>query len=440
MKHTLIFGIGSVINSAFGILLVPIYVRHLLPKEYGVLSLLTITLTVSSIFLKFGMNQAFFRHYYETDDPLKRRRIVGSTLLFLLVSSTLLTAVLYSLAPQVSNLIFAGDGSRAELVQMVFVIGFFEVITVVPDSILRARFESARYSILSIIAFLFQLFLISYLVILVDATVENVLLGRLAGAIFETLILFFAVRRELSLLFSFKELRSMLGFGAPLIFNQIAFILFLMVDRFFLEHFTSSREVGIYALASTLVSAVTVLATGPFTQVWSVMRFSVMKEEGAEEYYSRVLTYIVFVSMFLSLGVAAIAGDAVYLKVLKGYWPAATIIPLLSLSAVFDSAARVLNIGTTLQKRTIYAPLVLVVALGVNVALNFILIPRYSYVGATVATVISFIVFCALRYWSSNLFIKIHYEWGRVFTIILVGSLMIATFYLLDYARGETRT
>jgi O-antigen/teichoic acid export membrane protein len=272
----------------------------------------------------------------------------------------------------------------------------------------------------------------------VDSTVANVLLGRLAGAIFESLIFFFAVRRELSLLFSFKELREMLGFGAPLIFNQIAFTLFLMSDRFFLEHYSTSVQVGIYALANTLVSAITVLATGPFTQVWSVMRFSVMKEEGAEEYYSRVLTYIVFVSMFLALGVAAVAGDGLRLKGSRGYWPAATIIPLLSIAAVFDSAARVLNIGTTLKKRTIYAPLVLMMALGVNIGLNFLFIPRYGIMGATLSTLLSFMVFCALRYWSSNLFIKIKYEWGRVFTIMMVGAMLTGSFYLLDFARGAT--
>jgi O-antigen/teichoic acid export membrane protein len=343
-------------------------------------------------------------------------------------------------APQITSLIFADARVRPDLLQLIFIIGFFEVITVVPDSILRVRFQSARYSILNIIAFLFQIILISYLVIVVDSSVQSVLIGRLAGAIFEAAIFFLAVRRELSLLFSYKELREMLSFGTPLIFNQIAFFMFLMIDRLFLDHYTSIREVGIYALANTLVSAVTVLATGPFTQVWSVMRFSVMKEDVAEEYYSRVLTYIVLVSMFLALGVAAVAGDGLQLKGLKGYWPAAEILPLLSLSAVFDSASRVLNIGTTLKKRTVYAPLVLIAALGVNIALNFLLIPRFGIMGATLSTLISFIVFCALRYWSSNLFIKVRYEWGRVFTILMVGGVLIGTFYLLDFARGTPPT
>ena len=89
------------------------------------------------------------------------------------------------MAPRISAAVFKGDSSRAELIQLVFLISFFEVITLIPDSILRAKFKSARYSALNIIAFVFQLGLISYLVIGVDATVKNVLIGRLAGTAFE---------------------------------------------------------------------------------------------------------------------------------------------------------------------------------------------------------------------------------------------------------------
>lgn len=416
-------------------MLVPVYARHLSPKSFGVLSLLTITLTLVTIVLKMGLNQAFFRHYYETEDIAHRRRIVGSTLLFLLILAPLATGVLYAFAPQIAAALFVGDAGDAKLLRLIFLISFFDVIALIPDSILRAKFRSAQYSILNVFAFAFQISLISYLVIAVDATPENVLIGRLVGSALEAAIFYFAVRHELSLAFSGAELRGLLAFGTPLIFNQIAATLFIMIDRFLLERMTSEKEVGIYAMANSLVSVVLVLATGPFAQVWTVMRFSVMKEEGAAEYYSRVLTYIVYVSMFLALGVAAVSGDGLLLFGLKGYWPAAGIIPLLALSAVLDSASRVLNIGITLRKRTIYAPIVLLVALGANVVLNLMLIPRYGSMGATIATVLSYLLFCALRYWVSNLFFKVHYEWGRVLQIGILGLLMIAGYYLIDYFR-----
>ncbi|MFY9608211.1 MAG: oligosaccharide flippase family protein [Blastocatellia bacterium] len=438
IKHTLIFGIGSVVNSAFGLVLVPVYSKYLRANEFGVLALLTVTLTLVTIVLKFGLNHAFFRHYYDTEDETDRRRIVGSALVFLTLSSAALVAILYVFAPQVSAAVFSGEKPRADLLRFIFLISFFEVMTLVPDAILRAKFKSAQYSTINIIAFFFQVGLISYLVIGVDSSVQSVLIGRLAGAVFEAAIFFLMVRRDLSISFSFPELRGMLAFGIPLIFGQIAFHLFIMIDRFFLERYATERELGAYAMANTLVSVVTILVTVPFSQVWTVMRFSVMNEEGAEEYYSRVLTYIVFVSMFLALGVAAVAGDGLLLFALKSYWSAAAIIPLLAMAAVMDCASRVLNIGTTLKRRTIFAPLVILAALIVNAGLNLVLIPRYGSMGATVATLISYGVFCALRFWSSNLFVKIRYEWGRVFTIATLGATAVAVFYAIDSLRGPS--
>ena len=419
-------------------MLVPVYSRKLPAGAFGVLSLLTITLTLVTIVLKFGLNHAFFRHYYETDDVEHRRRIVGSTLIFLFACSAVATALLWMLAPQITSILFKGDQARSSLVQLVFLISFFEVISLVPDSILRAKFKSAQYSMLNIGAFLFQLIVIVYLVLAVDANVTNVLIGRLIGAAFEALLFYAIVFRDLSLKFSARELRELLSFGAPLIFGQISFHLFMMIDRFFLEHYSTRGDLGAYAMANTIVSVVTMLVTVPFSQVWTVMRFSVMNEEGATEYYSRVLTYILFVSMFFALCVSAVAGDGLTLFSLKGYWRAATIIPLLGMAAVLDCASRVLNVGITLKKRTIFAPIVIIVALAVNIGLNFWLIPRYGIMGATLSTLASYVVFCALRYWASNLFFKVHYEWGRVFTILAVGSAVIGGFYLTDSLRGDS--
>jgi O-antigen/teichoic acid export membrane protein len=231
-----------------------------------------------------------------------------------------------------------------------------------------------------------------------------------------------------------------LTFGTPFIFGTIASTLFMMIDRFFLEHYTDRPEVGVYSMANSLIGAVGILVTMPFAQVWTVMRFKVMNEDGAEEYYAKVLTYIVYVSMFFALCIAAVAGDGLLLYALKSYYRVATILPMLAMAAVFDSASRVLNVGITLRKRTIYGPLLTLVALGFNIGLNFFLIPRYKSLGATISTLLSYLLFCALRYWVSNLFFKVPYEWGRVFTVVSVGALILGSFHLIDYLRSATPT
>jgi O-antigen/teichoic acid export membrane protein len=332
---------------------------------------------------------------------------------------------------------FRGDTSRADLVRLLALNCFFEVVMLVPDSILRARFQSARYSLLNVSALTVQLTAITYLVIFVSPNAHSVLLGRLVGTAFEALAFFWAARGELSLRFSAGRMRQMLAFGVPLIFGQLSLTLFMTVDRYFLQKYGTRADVGVYSMANTIVSVITILVTVPFSQVWTVMRFSVMNEEGAEEYYARVLTYITYASMFGALGVAAVAGDALHLRGLKSYWPAASIIPLLGLSMVLDSASRVLNVGFTIRKRTIWAPIVTSGALALNLALNFLLIPGYGPMGATVATLISYFAFCAMRYFVSNRFIKIQYEWLRVLQIILVGTGLMGAFYGYDHFRAS---
>jgi O-antigen/teichoic acid export membrane protein len=142
--------------------------------------------------------------------------------------------------------------------------------------------------------------------------------------------------------------------------------------------------------------------------------------------------------MFFALCVAAVAGDTLLLHAMRGYWVGPAMIPVLALAAVLDSASRVLNVGITVRKKTIYAPLVIVAALGVNIGLNFLMIPRYGAMGAAFSTVLSYVVFCALRFWASNLFVKVKYEWRRVFALIVIGGGLLGCFYIGDLLRGPS--
>lgn len=412
--------------------MVPLYVRYLRAKEYGVLSLLSIALSLLVIILRMGLNHAFFRYYYEAADENRRRRMAGSTLIFLFAAASLAVVAGSQMASQISALLFAGDRNYVGVVRLMLLASFFEVIMLVPESILRARFKSLLYSGLSLAALIFQAALISYLVIFVEPSVRSVMIGRLAGAAFEAALFLLSVRGDIKLSFSWSEIKQMLAFGAPLVAGQLSFTLFVMVDRFFLDRYAGRAAVGIYSMANQIASIISVLVIGPFGQVWAVMRFAVMSDESAEEYYSRMLTYISFAGVFSALCVGAAAGDCLKLFAQAGYWPAAEVIPLLALGAALDGASQVLNVGITLKRRTIFSPLIMGAALCFNVAMNFLLIPPYGVMGATASTLISYLFLCALRYWASNLFFKVRYEWGRVSVMWALGAGTVAAFYAVD--------
>ena len=57
----------------------------------------------------------------------------------------------------------------------------------------------------------------------------------------------------------------------------------------------------------------------------------------------------------------------------------------------------------------------------INIALNFILIPNYGYVGAAYATLISQIILFLLIYLKSQELYSIPYEIDKIFKIVILS-------------------
>ena len=94
-KQLAIYGAGDVAVSAVNLLLLPIYVRYLSERDYGVLGLLGAVEVVAKIFFRWGLDGSFMRFFYENDDEPGRQRLASTIFFFLLaVNGALLVASL----------------------------------------------------------------------------------------------------------------------------------------------------------------------------------------------------------------------------------------------------------------------------------------------------------------------------------------------------------
>ena len=82
-KQSIIYGLGSVTTQALGFILLPIYTRHLPLADYGVLSLLMVTLNIAVVLIQVGLGSAIFREvvYQESE----QNRVLSTTLFFLII-------------------------------------------------------------------------------------------------------------------------------------------------------------------------------------------------------------------------------------------------------------------------------------------------------------------------------------------------------------------
>ncbi|MCY7361404.1 MAG: polysaccharide biosynthesis C-terminal domain-containing protein, partial [Ignavibacteria bacterium] len=81
--------------------------------------------------------------------------------------------------------------------------------------------------------------------------------------------------------------------------------------------------------------------------------------------------------------------------------------------------------GIYIEKKTKYLPLITGLGAIANVIANFILIPKLSYMGAAIATLISYAVMMTGIYLVAQKFYKINYEYKKIGLIFL--SLTIVT-------------
>jgi len=401
VKHSAIYGVSNVLNTAIALILLPIYTRYLTPADYGILEILTITVLFVSVFLQLGLGSAIFKIVLydksESEDVL-----VSTAFYFLTISSGIVFIILYSLAPSIASMIL--DSSQyANLVRLIFFTAFLNVAGIIPLAKLRMHDESIKYSVVSIGKFIVGVSLNIYFIAGLKKGVDGLVI---AGAIQ-----------------SFTALREMLSFGLPLVPMGIAANILSMADRYFLRYYTTLEETGLYALGYKFGSIIT-LIVGSFQIAWPAVLFSVAKRPDARKFYSKLLTYFVLGLTFVGLGVSVLSRELLLVMATEKFYDAFRIVPWIVFGNIFIGIYYATAIGTNLKKKTKYQAIAVISAATLNLLLNFVLIPEYGMMGAAISTVISYAVMAAIGCGSSLRFYSIDYEWNRLLKIMIVGVLL----------------
>ena len=80
IKHTLIYGVGGVVNGLVRLALIPIISQHISPAWFGIYSLLLMTISFLFLIFDLGLSYALMKWHNECDEPEKRKRVVGTGL------------------------------------------------------------------------------------------------------------------------------------------------------------------------------------------------------------------------------------------------------------------------------------------------------------------------------------------------------------------------
>jgi O-antigen/teichoic acid export membrane protein len=427
-KHSAIYGMGNVINKALGFFLLPLYTRYLTPADYGDLALLTVTGSVVGILSQFGLGSAMFREVIYQESDLND--VQSTSLFFLAIESTILIGFFILISPLLSNIIFQSQ-NYTHLLRLIFVTTYLSVFNVIVMARLRIREQSAIYSGISILRFVIGVGLNIYFIVVVELGLEGLILANLSLESFFVMVYLVIFLRELRMTFSLPILGRMLKFGSPLIPANISNLAMTSADRYFLQHFSTTTQVGLYSLGYNM-GLVLNLIVQAIQLAWPANLFEIAKQSDAEQRFARILTYYTLIVGFIGLGLSVLAREAVIILTTPEFYSAYIVVPLIVLAYLFFGIRNITNTGLTTKNKMQYAPPIIMATTVLNLVLNYLLIPEYGMLGAAWATLISYIIL-ALTQTAVNLhFLYIPYEYFRLAKIALSWGLVYALSLLIN--------
>ena len=280
---------------------------------------------------------------------------------------------------------------------------------------------------------LFSIATLANLLITVAATVilvvhfhqraMGVIVGNWIGTLTVYVVLLAYRRYQLGLEFDRRLFRAMNRFGLPLVPAQLAIWTLNFVDRVFIARYHGQAEVGHYSIGVRIASATLLLLTA-FRLAWPAFAYSIEDENEARRTYGYVLTYVLFVTCWVSLALALLAPWIVRLLTARPeFYSGARVVGLLSFSAVAWGAYTVVAIGIGRARYTQFNWVVAGAAAVINIGLCFALIPPYGMIGAAIATAASMGAMFGLMAIHAQRVYPVPYQWRRV---ALVGGSAIA--------------
>ena len=417
-----LYSLGSISQGALFVLLFPIYTSFLSPQDFGIIGLMSITVSLLTRFVSAPINSAFTRFYYAPEYKEKSGILLFNLFLWALLIITCCAVIFWQISEYLAGIILQ-DRNLAHLLKIYALILFLQPLSSLFLCLLR-MLERAKYFVCtSISSLLISAGLTLYLLTVLKKGVLSLIVGNLFSLIV-TVIMVLPVFIKRS---TFKPSRSVLipplKYAYPLLLSEYSNLLIQSGDRYVLRIFNSVSMVGLYSFGYQIAG---ILQTALVTPLKQALQPIVLKQEEDPEairHFLRVgATYFYLIGCAACLLISLFSREILMIFARKeAFWAAWVIVPIITYSYVQHGLGNFVGWGMGLMKKSFHVSGIVLVAALVNIGLNFLFVPQWGMLGAAFATMLSYIVWNGLKAYYSAKFYDLRFEVGRLLHITGIG-------------------
>jgi len=401
-------------------------------------------LVFMNVILSYGMETSFFRFYHSKNDPKKVIQTATISVFWSSIVFLILAFLCRDIIAQITHI-------ETTYITYTIWILVLDAFVVIPFSKLRANQKSMQYALVKILNTAINLGLnIFFLVVLPKLVktnsifhfiyVENFQIGYIfisnLIASLLTFLYFIPNYIRIKWSFDFDLWKQMMRYSLPVLFAGIAFAINEHFDKILLENILdkniAQHEVGVYAACYKLGLFMVLFSTA-FRLGIEPFFFSYAQNKNAPKTYATITKYFIIFGSLILLSVVVFSD---ILKILmiqnKVYWDGMAVVPLIVLANFFLGIYGNISVWYKLTDKTKIGAYISFVGAFLTLLLNFMLIPKYSYIGSAVATLVAYGTMMAISYILGKKYYYIPYDTRKI-GVYLSSSLLLSYIYFYHF-------
>ena len=428
---TAVYGVSTIIGRFLNFLLVPFYTNVLSTSQYGIVATVYSYIAFMNIIYMYGMESAYFK-YASTKEIGSDKVIFTTPFLSVLTTSLIFSSLIFFNSTRLSPLIeipehFAGTLRYSAIILML------DSLAVIPFASLRLQRKVRRFATIKIVNIVINVTANIVLLLKFHAGVEGIFISGIIASSVTLLLLLPTILQKLDFRFHKDLYRALLKFGLPYIPAGLAAMMVQVIDRPILLALTNESTVGIYQ-ANYRLGIFMMLIVSMYDYAWRPFFLTHANEPNAKQLFARILTYFILFSAIVVLLVSLYIDDLVKFRVFgrfvinPAYWSGLGIVPIILVGYLFNGIYVNFMAGIYIEKKTSHLPYITGIGAIINVAVNFLMIPKYGMFGAAWATLFAYAGMAIAIYIVSHRFYPVRYEMNRLLKIGIALSFALIAF------------
>jgi O-antigen/teichoic acid export membrane protein len=458
--QTAIYGLSTIISRMIYFVLTPIYTRTLPVGGNGIFTTMYGNASIVNAVLAFGMETTYFRYLQKRSD--NKQQVYNNAFGVVILVSVVFLLFCFLFLDQIINYMQAGvakdHADYAFYVKSFLIILVVDAFCVIPFAKIRADGRPIKYAIIKCTNILFVMLLNLFFLFGIPFIISHHLPGAqwmaswyrphwvgyvfLANAIASILTIFLLLPEVLKLKLKFDGamFKEMFTYSWPVLIANISFIINESLDKVMLKHMLpqaiSDQQVGIYGTCAKIALFLSIFVQA-FRLGAEPFFFSHAKNKNSGDTYARIMNY--FVITVAVICVALVANVNILALIIVGkqthlvhkhvvdniYWSGLGVVPPLLFGYLSLGIYMNLSVWYKLSDQTKYGLYISGIGAVLTIALNWIFIPKYSYMASAWISFIAYATMMVLSYvWGQKNY-PIPYNLKKNLTYIIIAVILV---------------